>query len=469
MTRELRPSVSGQSARLDDRPRRVIGALPALAIAAGSMVGIGIFLSPSIVAAHVPGTAWFFLIWILGGLTALAGAVACAELGAMIPEAGGDYVFQHEAFGASVAFASGWVLFAAIFSGSVATLAVGLCTYQLATLTGSDMSRVVLELPWLGELTLARVVACLVIVVLTGVNTLGARLSSRVQLVLTSIPILVLAVAALYAIGAGGDASVGETGPERGGLPTLHGVTRAYMAVYFAYSGWINTIYVAGEVKNPDRNIPFALIGGTLGVTLLYLLLCIGFVSVLGMAGVRSRGEVGTAVGMTLGGDTAALMVSGLIAIALLACLNGTILAGARVGYAMGRRGAIWAALGRLSGRGNVPALALGFQALIAIGLVLTGGFEQLYAMVSLAMVVTGTLTVGSLFVLRHTRPDLRRPYLATGYPVLPWVYVGSSLFVIAVMVFEALSGAPGSWYPLLGLAILAFTFSAHRLGSKKV
>ncbi len=445
-------------------PVRVIRGLGAFAIVAGSMLGIGIFLSPAIVAKNTSSEFVFYLIWLLGGLTALAGGVACAELGSMMPRAGGDYVYQYEAFGPSVAFASGWVLFAAIFCGSIATLGVGLCTYQLPVLLGIDLGWTVLELPWGRELSAAEVAALLVIPALTGLNATGARSSVRTQTLLTLVPIVLLAGMATYAILHGGEAeSLGfATAQADARADSLQGFVVAYMAVYFAYSGWINIIYVAGEVSEPQRNIPRSLIWGTLGVCALYLLICVGFLRVLGLAGLRDAGEAGTATAGILAGTPGQIAITTLIAIALLASLNGTVLGGARVAYAMARRGAMWPLMGTVDEAHHVPQRALWVQCLLACLLVLSGKFEQLYTMVSLAMVVTGTLTVASLFVLRRTRPDAPRPYRASLYPLLPALYIASSLGVVAIMVGSALSGERDAWYPLLGLGLLILIFVGH-------
>lgn len=445
---------------------RVIGGMAGFAIVAGSMLGIGIFLSPPIVAANT-GSAWsFFGVWLLGGLISLAGAVACAELATMMPRAGGDYVFQYEAYGPSLAFASGWVLFAAIFCGSIATMTVGLCTYQLPVLLGADLSVEILALPFGMSLNGSDVAALLLVPALTWLNLAGTQPSARTQTVLTLVPISLLLFMSVYAIGVYSPpletAAIAASGAAVDGW-TLHGLVVAYMAVYFAFSGWINIIYVAGEVSEPQRNIPLALIGGTLAVTLLYLVLCAGFLRVLGFEGLAVAGEAGTATAQLLAGETGRIGITILIASALLASINATVLGGARVAYAMGQRGAMWPKLGTVGGEHHVPNSALWLQAVISCLLILSGRFEELYTMVSLAMVVTGGLTVGSVFVLRRKMPSADRPYRATAYPLLPGVYVVASLAVIAVMLGEALSNEPGAWYPLLGLGMLAVAYALHR------
>lgn len=444
---------------------RVIGPLGGFAIVAGSMLGIGIFLSPPIVAKHVAGPLPFLLVWAAGGLTALAGAVACAELGTLFPRAGGDYVFQHEAYGASVAFASGWALFAAIFSGSIATMTVALCTYQIPALIGIDLGRTLTTLPGGVALSGAQLAALGLIVALTALNTRGAGPSSATQSALTLLPVGVLVVFALWAIAHGG--ALPE--PPSSAVPALSlgGLVLAYNAVYFAYSGWINVIYVGGEVRQPDRNIPFALIVGSLAVTALYLLLCTGFLRVLGLGGIRETFEAGSATAGVLGGASIEIALTLMIACALLASVNGTVLGGARVAVAMAEGGAISAGLAAVDPRSGAPNRALWVQAAIACALVTSGRFEDLLNLVSLTMVLTGTLTVSCVFVLRRTRPELPRPYRTTGYPWLPGIYVASSVVVIAVMLQRLFAGEPGAAYPLLGVALFCTALAGHRLATR--
>ena len=192
----------------EQAPSRVIGRFASFAVVAGSMLGIGIFLSPMVVAQQVDSNWAFLGVWFLGGFFALAGAVACGELGAMIPRAGGDYVFQREAFGPSVAFASGWVLFAAIFTGSVAAVAVGICQYQLPILLDVDLSVTVASLPFSGQsLTLSHLMAVGVVILLTLLNALGTRMSASVQSLLTFLPLVAFALLAVVAMTWGGSPS----------------------------------------------------------------------------------------------------------------------------------------------------------------------------------------------------------------------------------------------------------------------
>jgi basic amino acid/polyamine antiporter, APA family len=462
---------------LTDSPR-VIGGLGSFALVAGSMLGIGIFIVPPVVAGYITSPLAFLGIWLVAGFLAFAGAVACAELGSLLPRAGGDYVFQTKAYGRSVAFASGWVLFAAIFAGSIATMSVALCQFQLPVL-GLDYTQTSVTLPLFGEVKGMNLVALAIVVLLTAINSVGALVSARVQTVLLAVPMTLLTAGAVYAIAAGPSVTVSEwvasteallhwgtvapVAAEASAVLSMSNLIEAYVAVYFAYSGWNAVTYVAGEIKNPDRNIPFSLLTGTVVVTLVYILLCVAFLVVLGISGLQGAGEAGTFSAGILGGPVGQVIVTVLIAMALFAGLNGTVMGGARVAFAMGRGGAFLAAVGKLSPRTKAPVRALWLQAFWACILILTGSFAELLTLTSLAMLVTGTLTVSSVFILRRTMPDARRPYKAFGYPWLPTLYIIASLTVIGYKVVEAFSAKPDSWYPLLGLGVLAVAFTVHQ------
>lgn len=446
----------------DHRFARRIAGTEAFSIVAGSMLGIGIFLAPPLVASHLGDPVLFLAMWALGGLVSLSGAVACAELGAMMPRAGGDYEIQFEAYGPSVAFASGWTLFAAIFCGSIAAMTVALCTYQIPSLSGVDPARELLRLPGGTGVNAAQATALAVVALLTLLNSAGMRPSALVQTATTVVPVAILAAAALgVTILAPSAPPPAASGPAI--ELTAGGFAASWSAVYFAYSGWINILYVAGEVARPERTIPRALVAGTLVVTLLYLLLCAGFLQVLGIEGLRTAGEAGTASARRLAGEPGAIAFTILVAMALVASINATILGGARVAWAMARRGAMLGSLDRLGRRSGVPTRALWLQAALSSLLILSGAFEDLLQMVSLAMVVTGTLTVGSVFVLRRSQPRLPRPYRATAYPWLPAFYVASSGVIVSIMLHEAWSGQPKAWQRLFGLGLAAGLYALHR------
>lgn len=441
-------------------PERAIDLRSGLAIVAGSMLGIGIFLAPSQMAGAVTDPLIFFATWIGAAIVVLGGALAYAELGTRLPRAGGDYVFQRAALGPSVAFASGWALFAGIFSGSIATVALALCWWQLPTLTGLPLRDVVVALPVAGDITWAQLVAAVLVLGLTGLNVAGVRPSVRAQQALTGIPLLVLFGLALYALFAAGFGDLALARPATAAPLTAGALATAYLATNFAFSGWNQVIYVAGEVRDPERTIPRALLGGTAAVTALYLVLCAAFVAVLGMGGLAEAGEAGSALARAIGGESLFWTMNALIGLCLIATVNSSILGGARVGYAMGRDRAFLPAAGRLDRRGS-PAVALWLQGAWSVVLILTNTVDTLLQAVSLTMVITGALSVIAYFVLRRREPE-GPGWRAWAHPWLPGLYLAVSLWVLYTEVAKALADESGA--PLIGLAVLVAAFVGHRI-----
>ncbi|MCB9507525.1 MAG: amino acid permease [Myxococcales bacterium] len=443
---------------------RTIGGPDAIAIVAGSMLGVGIFLSPALVAAEFASRAAFLMLWALGGLTALAGAAAYAQLGVMVPRAGGDYVYLRAAYGQAVAAAGGWILAVAVFPGSLATMAVAVGEYQLPVLLhglGYSADAALAGIP------APRVVAVALIVGLTLVNAAGAHLSARTQRWLTAAPVVFLIAMVVAAIvGIGSVPAPHPHHPVTGSW--VERFTAAYMAVYFAYSGWNAVGYVGGEVERPRRNIPIGLVGGTLLVTALYLALCWTFLRVLGLDGVSAAPEVGTATASALFGASAAVPVAAIIAVAIVGSLNATVLGGARIAFAMACDGALPDGLTVVAPRARTPVRALWLQCGVASALVVSGTFEQLLAMTSLAMLILGILTVSSLFVLQSRGPavPLHRRLLMSA---LPAVYLAFAVFVVGASIHQgagelAAVGRPtGEFvFGLLGLVVFAAVLAIY-------
>lgn len=436
-----------------------LGSLPALALVAGSMLGIGIFIAPPVVAAQLDHPGTFLMMWLVGGLSALFGALSVAELGAMMPRAGGDYPYLRLAYGPGIAFGVGWLQLLAIFPGSLATMAVGTASFQLPVILGPYY-----DLPTQLGLPPEIAWSFVIILGLTGLNHIGVVLSGRFQVALTGIPVLILLAASVGVLatrGLDGGAWAATSAPMR--TPGLEAAALAFLPVYFAYSGWNAAIFVGGEIRNPARNLPRALVGGTLGVIILYFILCVGFLAVFPMADLANVGEAGTAAARTLFGTFGELGVTTLIVLAMLGSINGTVLTGSRIAYAMARHGHCIAPAGRLHRRFRTPVAALWLQAGWSLVLVLTQSFEQLMNYTSAAMLITGTLTVMAVVVLRRKLPDTTRPYRTWGYPVTPVLYAVSSLVVLAVLASKL--------DPSLFLGVVWFLgalFVHHRFMSKR-
>jgi APA family basic amino acid/polyamine antiporter len=417
----------------EDDQRRRLSPLGAMSLVAGSMLGIGIFISPPVVADHIDRPGAFLLIWLLGGLSALFGALSIAELGAMMPRAGGDYPYLRLAYGPGLAFAAGWLQLLAVFPGSLAAMAVGTSEFQLPIMLGD-----VYDWPRSLGADPVMVWAIALVVGLTAVNHFGVVVSGRLQVVVTAVPVAILLVgtfAVLLYHGTEGGALASAGRDMR--MPVMGGFALAFLKVYFAYSGWNAAIYVGGEIRRPGQNLPRALVGGTLGVTVLYLVLCVGFLAVFTMADLANTGEVGTAAARVIFGPWGELLVTLSILFCMLGSINGTILTGSRISYAMACDGQCIPQAGRVHERYGTPTVALWLQAGWTILLMFTHSFEQLIDYASAAMLITGTMTVVAVFVLRRKLRDVPRPYRTWGYPFTPALYVLSSLAVLAVLLAE--------------------------------
>jgi len=424
----------------DHADTRSMGPLSAMALVAGSMLGIGIFIAPGEVAEQLTHPGTFLAMWLIGGLSALAGALSIAELGAMMPRAGGDYPYLRLAYGPGVAFAAGWLQLLAIFPGSLATMAHGTASFQLPVVLGSYAD---LPAQWGIPMESSTFWAIAIIIGLTALNHIGVVISGRVMLGLTGIPILILLVSSLVVLASQGGGGAWDA-PGAFQAPKLDAAAAAFLPIYFAYSGWYAAIFIGGEIKNPARSVPRALVIGTAGITLLYLLMCVGFLSVFDMGALANVGEAGSAAATTLFGPLGTLTVTLLIVLAMFGSINGTVLTGSRIGYAMAKHGHFLKRAAKLHPKFRTPVFALWTQAAFGIALVATQSFEQLLKYTVAAMLVTGTLTVLAVVVLRRKMPDTKRPYRAWAYPWTPLVYVLSSVAVFAVLTAKAFSTGDG-------------------------
>jgi len=436
----------------------------ATAVVTGSMVGVGIFLAPPEVAAALPHPVAFLGLWLLAAFGALSGAATYAALGRWRPVDGGDVVYQRAALGGSVAFATGHLQLWAVFCGSAATIAAALGQYQLPTATGIPLHELQVGIPGVWTATGSQLVGAGVVLAITAVQDRGLRTTDMVQRALAVIPVAALAVLSLATL----VMWVGESVPTAPPAPdpeapwTLGAIVGAWLAAHFAYSGWNAVVYAAGAVKDPDRTLPRAMVGGTVSVAALYLLICGALAVGLGMSALADAGEAGTALAAHLGGDTLARGMNALIAVGLLGTVHATLLGGARVGLAMGRSGDLPAVMGRVDGRGT-PRTALWVQGGWTALLVLTNAADTLLTAVALAMVVVGTLTAASLFLLRGRLDDGPEGW---GVPALPAVHLVLGIAVLGLELTHALS-SDGDRISLLGVGVFVAAAVVHRLVKK--
>jgi basic amino acid/polyamine antiporter, APA family len=426
----------------------------ASALVAGSILGVGIFIGPPQMATVLGSELAFFALWVLGGLVALCGALSFAELGAAMPRSGGDYPYLAELYPRGVGFAAGWLEITAVFPGSLATIAVALATYQLPVILGPayDVSFSV------GGLVVPSNViwAAALVLVLAACNQLGLRVSGRLQVALTSLPIAAMAIAgALVLAGAvGSPAPVAHTRAP-GGV-AVFALAAAFLPVYFAFSGWYGALYVGAEVERPSRTLPIALVGGTLGVLALYLLLDAVFLRTLGMGGLAAAGEAGTAAARAAFGAPGAFAMALLIGVAVLGTLNGTMLSGSRIAAAMAARGDFPMFAARTAPRTGTPSAALWLQTGWTLVLVAVGKAETLLAYTTSAMLLSGDLMVLAVIVLRLRAPGLERPFRVPLHPLPPIFFIAANTAVLAILAVR------GDWSVLVAFAWFGLALVAH-------
>jgi len=421
--------------KIESQLTQKLGLLAATAIVLGNIVGVMVFLTPSIAATHLPWNGWYMAAWAVGGGLALLGALCLGELGAMMPEAGGDYIFIREAFGDRTAFLSGWTSVVITFPGSIAAMAVGLCFFQGPALLGNWVRSPILTLDfgsYYYSLSGAQALGLGIIAALTGINHLGLRLTGWVQTAITATPLLLVLTAGIAVF------FVTPTGPVPPAVALVDkspwlGLWPAIVPIFFAYAGWNVTTYIGGEIKNPGRNIPRSLILGTGLAVVAYLVVQWVFLNGMPAASMPNAKFVPAEAVTRLFGGWAGHLLTIVIALAVMGSLNATVLAGARISYAMSGKGMAFGFLGSQSRRFGTPAAALWIQAALAAVLVLTGRFDELIKYVVGVMLIFSIVTVASVLELRYTRPTLERPYRVWGYPYTPIAFI---LFCGAVLVF---------------------------------
>jgi basic amino acid/polyamine antiporter, APA family len=435
---------------LPSKLERRLGVADAAALVVSNVIGVGIFTTPGVVCGMLQSPGPILAVWGLGGLLALFGAMAYAELAALKPQAGGEYVYLREGYGRLAAFLSGWVSFVAGFSGAIAAGAIGLTAYlshffpaagDPSPLWGFSIGRI--------AVTISRptLIAVATTAALGAIHIRGIRPGRVVQDTLASAQIvgLLLFIVLGFGIGRGSFENFSTAGKSRPSTWLL-----ALIPVMFSYSGWNAAAYVAEEVRQPQRNIPRALAWGTAAVIALYVALNALDLYALPVHELSGRIDAGNAAAEQLFGPGAARWLSLLAILIILSSLSAMTLAGPRIYYAMARDGLFFAAAARVHPRFRTPALAIAAQTVWSCILVLSGTFEQLLTYTGFAIVLFSAVAVCALFLLRWKTPEAHRPFRAWGYPIAPAIFVLTSLAIVVNAVLEA----PGP--SAMGLLVMA-------------
>jgi APA family basic amino acid/polyamine antiporter len=477
------------STRLDTEFKRGLGLFDSTMVVVGSMIGSGIFLVSAVMARQIGSPGWLLVAWVLTGVLTMAAALSYGELAAMMPRAGGQYVYLREAFSPLWGFLYGWTLFLVIQTGTIAAVAVAFARFTGVLVPGIAEDAYLVPPVHLTEryalsLSTAQLVGLAMIALLTWTNTRGLDYGKIVQNVFTTAKtgalLALIVVGLLLGWRAGGaEVNFGAFWEVRNAAEIVPGLTAAtafgmFVAVCVAQTGslfssdaWNNITFTAGEVRDPRRNIPLSLALGTGIVTLLYLLANVAYLVTLPLEQIQGApaDRVGTAALEAIWPGVGAALMAVAIMVSTFGCNNGLILAGARAYYAMARDGLFFEKAGRLNAA-RVPAWGLVLQGLWCGFLVLprvynpeTGAYGNLYGdlldYVISAALIFYILTIAGIFRLRRTRPDVERPYRAFGYPIVPVLYIlGAATILIVLFVYRTATTWPGLLIVLLGLPV---------------
>lgn len=444
--------------------------MDATMLVAGSMIGSGIFIVSADIVRNVGSSGWLILVWLITGFMTLAAALCYGELSAMFPKAGGQYVYLKEAYNPLVSFLYGWSFFAVIQTATIAAVGVAFAKFTAYIFPMFSEDLVFADLGFV-VISPAQILAVVVVIFLTALNTRGVKSGRNIQTTLTVVKLLSLGGLLLFGFFAAKAAILQEnwtnmwdmhklypTGVKQSYtfVPALGAVAAAMVGSIFSSDSWHNVTFIAGEVKNPKRNIGLSLFLGTMIVTIIYVATNFMYTGVLSLQDIAAaeKDRVAITASSVIFGDSGTLIIALTIMVSTFGCNNGLIMAGARVYYTMAKDGLFFKKAGSLNGN-SVPGFALWIQCLFACLWCFSGKYGDLLDMISFVVVGFYMLTIFGIFILRKKRPDAERPYKAVGYPVLPILYILMGLaFCILLIVFKPKYTWPGLLITLVGIPI---------------
>jgi APA family basic amino acid/polyamine antiporter len=460
--------------------KREIGLWDASLLTIGSMIGSGIFIVSADITRHTGSAGWLIAVWVIGGIMTLIAALSYGELSAMYPKAGGQYVYLREAYHPLVAFTYGWSLFTVIQTGTIAAVGVSFSKFLAYFVPGLSED---IELFRVGSFKIspAQLLAIALIALLTFINTKGINGGKLIQRGFTVTKVLSIGGLILFGFiylkpevwqqnwsnawqfGRAGD---GAFMGNMGAVEIAGALAAALVGAVMSYEAWNNVTFVAGEIKNPKRNIGLSLLIGTVIVMIIYILLNAMFTAVLPLRDIVSaeKDRVGIAASEAIFGAQGTAIIAVLILIATFGCNNGLILSGARVYYSMAQDGLFFGRAASLN-KCAVPEFALWIQCLMASVLCLSGRYGDLLDMITFIAVLFYVLTIIGVFILRVRHPGKERPYRAIGYPILPALYIiMGSAFCLLLILYKPYFTWPGLLIALGGIPVYFF----HQTSKKK-
>jgi APA family basic amino acid/polyamine antiporter len=462
-----------------------LGLLDATMVVAGSMIGSGIFIVSADIVRNVGSAGWLVGVWVITALMTIIAAVSYGELSGMFPKAGGQYVYLKEAYNPLVAFLYGWSFFSVIQTGTIAAVAVAFAKFTgyFVPAFRQTEENVMFHIGSF-QIYKAQVLAIAVIMVLTYINTRGIREGKMIQTTFTISKLLSLFGLILFGFLLAKEsfwssnwetgfhsASAAGTGPENvswteiSGVAFLGAIAASMVGSLFSSDAWNNVTFIAGEIRNPKRNIGLSLFLGTFIVSVIYISTNLMYLHVLPLNQIAFPEEdrLAVAAANVIFGDAGKAIISVLIMVSTFGCINGLVLAGARVYYTMAQDGVFFKKAGTLN-RNSVPQWALWTQALVASLLCLSGKYGDLLDMVSFVVVIFYVLTIVGIFILRKKRPEAERPYKAFGYPVLPFLYIVMGISFCSLLIwFKPQYTWPGMIIALLGIPLYFLAVNAKK------
>lgn len=468
-----------------NNPQRTLNLFDTIMLVSGSMIGSGIFIVSADMSRSLGSPLWLLLCWVLSGVITLFAALSYGELAGMMPEAGGQFVYLKRAFGRMTAFVYGWTVFLVIQTGVIAAVAVAFAKFTGVFIDFFDEKNVLMELGNF-KITSAQLLAIVSIAFLTWLNTRGIQNGKMIQRFFTSAKLIALFGLIVLGIIFGVKSGMLSTNFENAGYAfsttvTDSGITTsplqgfeliaalgvAMIGSLFSSDAWNNVTFIAGEIKEPQRNIPMGLFIGTTLVTIIYVLANVAYLMLLPVNGnpeaedVIGKGimfaqndRVGTAALFTVFGSTSQYIMAALIMVSTFGCNNGLILAGSRLFQSMAANGLFFDKAKELNSNG-VPAKALIYQAIWASVLCLSGSYGDLLDYCTFASLIFYIVTIAGIFVLRKKEPDAPRPYKAFGYPIIPLLYILLAGFIcIDLLIFKTFNTGMGVLIILLGIPV---------------
>ncbi|MEN2401241.1 amino acid permease [Flavobacterium sp. MC2016-06] len=450
--------------------KRSLGLLDATMIVAGSMIGSGIFIVSADIVRNVGSAGALLLIWLLTGFLTIAAALSYGELSSMFPKAGGQYVYLKESFNSLTGFLYGWSFFAVIQTGSIAAVGVAFSKFAAYVFPSLSEKNIIIDLSFL-QISAAQLTSIVLVVFLTYINTRGVKEGKIIQTVFTMVKLIALFGLIIFGFILAAKADIwkanwstgfsinkleGNTLVPYSGFAIMGAVAASLVGSLFSSDSWNNVTFIAGEIKNPSKNIGRSLFLGTLIVTIIYIATNMMYLSVLSINEIAhaENDRVGVVASQHIFGSSGTYIIAVFLMISTFGCNNGLILSGARVYYTMAKDGLFFKKLAHLNKNG-VPEKALWIQCIWASVLCLSGKYNELLDYVIFVVLIFYILTIAGIFRLRKTKPDLERPYKAVGYPVLPFIYIVAALSIcIMLLIYKYNSSIPGLAIVLLGIPI---------------